>query len=325
MSIVSNNIKYLRRLNGLTQEQFARKIGIKRSLLGAYEEARANPNLLNLKNIANSFGITVDSLLKQDLRKIRETPSIVFQGTEVSAGMPAPSSPLLPDMPSPPPVELGVLLETLPPPKPSDLRTVARAITLQPLRGRLVAQRAGALQTADNIRALSETSSAAAAAGSAASARVQWVASVQMTAYLQQRDNAYFLQNLPTFSLPQLPAGNYRAFESGTDFAFPGALLVGSYVKNWFEIRDGAHYVLIVKHQGALYRRVYNQSKTKGTLLATSDMASVPTTEIGLDQIVEIWEVKGFFSKQLPEPPPDLSRMKQLAEELGKEVARISP
>jgi transcriptional regulator with XRE-family HTH domain len=49
MSIVSNNIKYLRRLNGLTQEQFARKIAIKRSLLGAYEEARANPNLTNLK------------------------------------------------------------------------------------------------------------------------------------------------------------------------------------------------------------------------------------------------------------------------------------
>ena len=323
MSIVSNNIKYLRRLNGLTQEQFARKIGIKRSLLGAYEEARANPNLLNLKNIANSFGITVDSLLKQDLRKIRETPSIVFQGTEVSSGTPAPSSPLLPDKPSPPPVELGVLLEKMPLPKPSELRTVARPITLQPLRGRFVSPRAGSLHTAENIRALSETPPVA--GGSATSSRVQWVASVQMTAYLQQRDNAYFLQNLPTFSLPQLPAGNYRAFESGTDFAFPGALLVGSYVKNWFEIRDGAHYILIVKHQGALYRRVYNQSKTKGTLLATSDKASVPTTEIGLDQIVEIWEVKGFFSKQLPEPPPDLSRMKQLAEELSKEVTRISP
>ena len=53
MSIVSNNIKYLRRLNGLTQEQFARRIGIKRSLLGAYEEARANPNLENLNNIFN--------------------------------------------------------------------------------------------------------------------------------------------------------------------------------------------------------------------------------------------------------------------------------
>jgi transcriptional regulator with XRE-family HTH domain len=76
MSIVSNNIKYLRRLNGLTQEQFARRIGIKRSLLGAYEEARANPNLENLKTIAQVFGTSVDSLIKTDIRKIRETPGI---------------------------------------------------------------------------------------------------------------------------------------------------------------------------------------------------------------------------------------------------------
>eukprot|EP01137_Pigoraptor_chileana_P033046 Opistho-2@95 len=76
MSIVSNNIKYLRRLNGLTQEQFSRRIGIKRSLLGAYEEARANPNLENLKTIAQVFGTSVDSLIKTDIRKIRETPGI---------------------------------------------------------------------------------------------------------------------------------------------------------------------------------------------------------------------------------------------------------
>jgi transcriptional regulator with XRE-family HTH domain len=76
MSIVSNNIKYLRRLNGLTQEQFSRRIGIKRSMLGAYEEARANPNLDNLKMIAQVFGTTVDSLIKTDIRKIKETPGL---------------------------------------------------------------------------------------------------------------------------------------------------------------------------------------------------------------------------------------------------------
>ncbi len=74
--MVANNIKYLRRMNGLTQEQFARKIGIKRSLLGAYEEGRANPNLDNLMNIAKIFGTTVDNLLKNDIRRLRETQGV---------------------------------------------------------------------------------------------------------------------------------------------------------------------------------------------------------------------------------------------------------
>ena len=91
MSIVSNNLKYLRRLNGLTQEQFSRKIGIKRSLLGAYEEARANPNLDNLKKIASVFGISVDNLIKTDIRKIRETPGLY---APIPSPAPIPASPL---------------------------------------------------------------------------------------------------------------------------------------------------------------------------------------------------------------------------------------
>jgi transcriptional regulator with XRE-family HTH domain len=67
MSIVSNNIRILRKQMGFTQEQFAERIGIKRSLLGAYEEGRADPRLNNLQNMATEFGIPVDLLLNRDL------------------------------------------------------------------------------------------------------------------------------------------------------------------------------------------------------------------------------------------------------------------
>ena len=43
MTLVSNNLKILRKRNHWTQEQCADHLGIKRSLLGAYEEGRANP------------------------------------------------------------------------------------------------------------------------------------------------------------------------------------------------------------------------------------------------------------------------------------------
>lgn len=67
MSIVSNNVKALRKQLGFTQEQFAEKIGIKRSLLGAYEEGRADPRLNNLQNMAKEFGVSVDVLISKDI------------------------------------------------------------------------------------------------------------------------------------------------------------------------------------------------------------------------------------------------------------------
>ncbi|MFZ6663129.1 XRE family transcriptional regulator [Peijinzhouia sedimentorum] len=72
MSILSNNIKFLRKKLGFTQEQFAEKIGIKRSLVGAYEEGRADPRLNNLQNMANLFGFSVDALLAKDFSNLPE-------------------------------------------------------------------------------------------------------------------------------------------------------------------------------------------------------------------------------------------------------------
>ncbi len=63
MSIISSNIKFLRKRKGLTQQQFADQIGIKRSLVGAYEEERAEPKYELLKNIASFFDITVDDFI----------------------------------------------------------------------------------------------------------------------------------------------------------------------------------------------------------------------------------------------------------------------
>jgi transcriptional regulator with XRE-family HTH domain len=45
MSRAGLNLKYLRKLRGWTQEEFANKLSIKRSLIGAYEEERADPRL----------------------------------------------------------------------------------------------------------------------------------------------------------------------------------------------------------------------------------------------------------------------------------------
>jgi transcriptional regulator with XRE-family HTH domain len=67
MGIVSDNIKHFRKQKKLTQEQLAEKIGIKRSLLGAYEEGRAEPGLSYLIKMSQLFDVAVDDLISEDL------------------------------------------------------------------------------------------------------------------------------------------------------------------------------------------------------------------------------------------------------------------
>jgi transcriptional regulator with XRE-family HTH domain len=67
MSIANKNLKYLRKLRGWTQEEFAQKLRIKRSLLGAYEEERADPRIDILEIVADMFKLTLDDLLRKDV------------------------------------------------------------------------------------------------------------------------------------------------------------------------------------------------------------------------------------------------------------------
>ena len=67
MSQAGQNLKYLRKLRGWTQEEFAVKLGIKRSLIGAYEEERADPRLEVLEIVGDTFKLSLDELLLKDL------------------------------------------------------------------------------------------------------------------------------------------------------------------------------------------------------------------------------------------------------------------
>lgn len=63
---LNENIRILRKRLNLTQDQFSNELGIKRSSLGAYEEGRAEPNLMLLQKMAELFKISVDQLITID-------------------------------------------------------------------------------------------------------------------------------------------------------------------------------------------------------------------------------------------------------------------
>jgi transcriptional regulator with XRE-family HTH domain len=86
MSTAGKNLKYLRKLRGWTQEEFATKLQIKRSLLGAYEEERAEPRIDVLEMVGEIFKLTLDELLLKDLGDTKGNYLAKRRAQKLSAG-----------------------------------------------------------------------------------------------------------------------------------------------------------------------------------------------------------------------------------------------
>jgi len=86
MSTAGKNLKYLRKLRGWTQEEFATKLQIKRSLLGAYEEERAEPRIDVLELVGELFKLTLDELLLKDLADSKGNYLAKRRAQKLSAG-----------------------------------------------------------------------------------------------------------------------------------------------------------------------------------------------------------------------------------------------
>lgn len=86
MSIANKNIKYLRKQRGWTQEEFAQKLRIKRSLVGAYEEERADPRIDVLEIVCDIFKLTLDDILRKDLSETKADYLAKRRALKMSSG-----------------------------------------------------------------------------------------------------------------------------------------------------------------------------------------------------------------------------------------------
>lgn len=76
MNYLSNNIKHIRTLKKLTQEQFAEELKVSRSRISSYEENRAVPPVDFLIDLSDFFKIPIDILIKNDLSKTKDASFI---------------------------------------------------------------------------------------------------------------------------------------------------------------------------------------------------------------------------------------------------------
>lgn len=249
---INENIRFLRKQQNWTQDQFAGKLMIKRSLVGAYEEGRAEPRLELLQKMAALFGISVDTLIGTDVSKVKKT----------------------------------------------DLQ-----------RGKDVV-----VVTVDSAR----------------KENIELVPHKAAAGYLNGFADPEYVRELPKFRLPMLSQGSYRAFEISGDSMLPilpGTIVVGEYVDDLKNIKNGKTYILVTEREGIVYKRVFNYIDESGKLFLVSDNRQYAPYQVDASDVVEAWAAKAYISVQFPdtESKSDVSveQLAGLVLDLQKEILEI--
>ncbi|UXP30930.1 helix-turn-helix domain-containing protein [Reichenbachiella agarivorans] len=236
---LNENIKFLRKKFGYTQETFAEAIGIKRSLVGAYEEGRADPRLNNLLRMSELFNVSVHTLISKDVSQL--TDEDLHMSSEDGARI------------------LSITVDS---------------------------------QDRENIELIPQKASAG---------------------YLNGYADPDYIESMPRFQLPMLPQNaTYRAFEISGDSMLPlqsGTIIIGKYIDNVSDIKNGKTYVLLSKEEGVVYKRVFNYVGENGMLFLVSDNKAYSPYQVDAKHIIEVWESKAYISINFPDATGNSSDM----------------
>lgn len=241
MSIAGKNLRHLRKTHGMTQEEFAQKLQIKRSLLGAYEEERAEPRIEVLELVGEIFGHSMDELLLKDLSEERS----------------------------------GFLERR----RAQKMSSVGSTIIMVPVK---------------------------AAAG-----------------YLAGYADPGFLDELNTFTLPMLSAGNYRAFEIVGDSMLPtpsGSVIVGEKVENLEEVKPQFTYIVVSRKEGIVYKRVVKEKKSERQLTLVSDNPDYQPYQMDAEDVLELWRASLVISKANTQHRWDVNQLAHMVSNLQEQI-----
>ncbi len=238
MSTIGKNIRKIRTVKKLSQAAFAELFNLARPSVGAYEEERAEPKIETVIQIANHFGISIDSLLTKELT-INELYKFDLHAQE--------------------------LIDS-------------------------------------NEKEQANISS---------SIRSVFVSSSKQIEYIIQHQNKDFIAGLPRIFIPGMDDEKVRAFELSNEEMHDnfhglnnGDILVGQKVKleDANKLKDHFVYVFVLKEE-IVIRRFTKYGKK---IVLTADNPNFEPRELNQESFLEIWEVSGYFSRQL-KPPSLLS------------------
>lgn len=254
MSTIGKNIKKIRTVKKLSQASFAELFNLARPSVGAYEEGRAEPKIETIIQMANYFGISVDSLLTKELT-INELYKFDLHAKELIN-------------------------------QPSPNKSPEKAH--------------------ENIRSL-------------------FIPAAKQIEYLVQLNNKDFLSSLPRVLIPGFESDNIRAFEMTTGEMYDNFrginnedIVIGKKLNNVDARKFKRDNVYIFVLPDELMIRRLDAAGDK--LVVKADNPGFSSKEIDTAEILEVWEVIGFFSKNI-KPPSVLSDRVMLLENAMEKLA----
>jgi transcriptional regulator with XRE-family HTH domain len=167
---------------------------------------------------------------------------------------------------------------------------------------------------------------------SSGSDNIVYVSVKARAGYLVGYGDKEYIESLPSFRLPGLTNGTFRAFEVEGSSMQPRLrnrdMAIGRWVGSLDEIRENRVHIVVLK-DGVVIKRVINRIKERGKLYLKSDTPTnrqdYPILEIDPEDIVEIWYTVGFFSTDLREPEDiylQLNDLKIEVQEIKKALKR---
>ena len=66
------NLKRIRKENGLSQEQFAEKLGVSRQAVSKWESGQSYPEMDKVLSICKMFNYNIDELLNENIKEVAE-------------------------------------------------------------------------------------------------------------------------------------------------------------------------------------------------------------------------------------------------------------
>ena len=258
MSSIGKNVRKIRTVKKLSQAAFAEIFSLARPSVGAYEEARAEPKVDTIIQIANYFGISVDSLLTKELT-INDLYNFNVH------------------------LEEGVKSRTREKKTEVDTNFIKSVL----------------------------------------------VPGDKQIEYIVQIKNRDFVSSLPKVLIPKHHHKNTRAFELTRDDMHKnfhglnlGDLVFGKKLNTPLKFINNKLYVIITNEK-IIIRRV---KPKKDQLELIPDNSNFNIIEIKKGEVIEAWEVTGYFSQKIDAPTLISERIIQLENQfdvLNKRLLKI--
>lgn len=127
---------------------------------------------------------------------------------------------------------------------------------------------------------------------------IEFVPVSAIAGYAQNFGSPEFLRDLVRFSIPKLSESTYRAFEIQGDSMPPidnGFIVTGKFVEHYSDLKNGKRYILILKEEGVVFKRVINEVNENRRLVLVSDNPQYLPFSVRIEDVLEAWELAAFI------------------------------